>query len=91
MQTNAKTFDTYLGCDNCGHEDTYTLPLRRRIVEYASALLNPNGEMVYSAYERINGSDHTTLACRYCKLPCLRVLWWADQPVVKKKKVSRHA
>lgn len=90
MPPSAKTFETYLGCDNCGHEEVYQIPVRRRIIEYASAILNPDGTVVYSAYERPNGSDYHPLICIHCELPCLRTFWWKDQLADIKEEVP-HA
>lgn len=76
---SGKKFQTRLCCDNCGHDDVYEIPKRRRIISYEAAGSHTEGDPVLSSYERMNGTDHQVLLCYYCDLPCLVQMWWNEQ------------
>jgi len=83
--SNSKTFETYLACDNCGHEDTYEVPVHRYITPFKYDDIDP----AFSFYARLDGSDTHPLVCKFCKLPCMRVFWWSDREKEAKQEVNR--
>lgn len=74
--SNENTFTTRLGCDNCGHAETYNLPVRAIITNYSHDEREP------SSYHFSNDPSCSALiTCRHCKLPHLTVLWWKEEEV----------
>jgi hypothetical protein len=72
-----QTFDVRMGCDNCGHTNIYTLPLRSRVYDCRN---RDEDDLDVSAYSKVGNKDQTMLFCVNCRLPKLTVFWWLETP-----------
>lgn len=74
------TFDTRLGCDNCGHTQIKTLPIRSTITDFS------NDDDIKSCYQEPDAHFEKTLRCDYCLLPRLQVFWWKEEESIVRVK-----